>query len=45
MRKSIAWSFPLYFLLPYLPEETSFQRVGPSAGEGANQVLLGVGKQ
>jgi hypothetical protein len=36
--KSIAWIFPLYFQLPYLPEETCFQQGGgPSVVEGTSQ--------
>jgi hypothetical protein len=31
---SIAWIFPLYFQLHYLPEERCFQQVGSSAVEG-----------
>jgi len=31
----------LYFHLPYLPEETCFQQVGPSVVEGTSHVGLG----
>jgi hypothetical protein len=39
--QSTTWSFPLYFQLPYLPEETCFQQVGSSAVEGTSQDVLG----
>ncbi len=39
--KSTAWIFPLYFQLPYLPEETCFQQAGSSAVEGTSQAVLG----
>jgi hypothetical protein len=31
------WIFPLYFQLPYLPEDTCFQQGGSSAVEGTSQ--------
>ncbi len=31
------WIFPLYFQLPYEPEDTSFQQGGSSAVEGTSQ--------
>ncbi len=40
-----AWIFPLYFRLPYLPEETCFQQTGSSAVEGPSQVVLGSSDQ
>jgi len=36
-----AWIFPLYFQLPYVPEETCFQQAGSCAVEGTSQVVLG----
>jgi hypothetical protein len=36
---STAWIFPLYFQLPYLPEETCFQQGGSSAVEGTSQPI------
>jgi hypothetical protein len=36
-KSSTAWDFPLYFQLPYLPEETGFQQAGYSAVEGTSQ--------
>jgi len=39
--KSTAWIFPLYFQLPYLPEETCFQRAGSSAVKGTSQAVRG----
>jgi hypothetical protein len=44
-RKSTAWIFPLYFHLPYLPEETCFQRAGSSAVEGTSLAVLGSSDQ
>jgi hypothetical protein len=41
LTQSIAWIFPLYFL----PEETCFQRAGPSAVEGTSQAVLGSSDQ
>jgi hypothetical protein len=41
----MAWIFPLYFQLPYLPEETCFQQGGSSAVEGTNQAVLGSSDQ
>jgi hypothetical protein len=41
MTKSTAWIFPLYFQLPYLPEETCFQQAGSSVVEGTSRALLG----
>jgi len=35
----------LYFQLPYLPEETSFQQTGSSAVEGTSQAILGSSDQ
>jgi len=32
-REALPWIFPLYFQLPYLPEETCFQEAGSSAVE------------
>jgi len=45
MRKSTVWIFPLYFQLPYLPEETCFQQRGSSAVEGTSQAVLGSSNQ
>jgi hypothetical protein len=39
-RESTAWIFPLYFQLPYLPEETCFQQAGSSAVEGTSEAVL-----
>jgi hypothetical protein len=41
----MAWIFPLYFQLPYLPEETCFQQGGSSAVEGTSQAVLGSSDQ
>jgi hypothetical protein len=35
----IAWIFPLYFQLPYLPEGTSFEQAGSSMVEGTSQLV------
>jgi hypothetical protein len=35
----IAWIFPLYFQLPYLPEGTCFQQAGSSMVEDTNQLV------
>jgi hypothetical protein len=45
MRKSTVWIFPLYFQLPYLPEETCFQQWGSSVVEGTSQAVLGSSNQ
>jgi hypothetical protein len=37
--------FPLYFQLPYLPEETCFQQEGSSAVERTSQAVLGSSDQ
>ncbi len=42
---STAWIFPLYFQLPYLPEETCFQQAGSSVVEGTSQAVLGSSDQ
>jgi hypothetical protein len=39
------WIFPLYFQLPYLPEDTCFQEAGSSAVEGTSQAVLGSADQ
>jgi len=38
--ESPAWILPLYFQLPYLPQETCFQQAGSSAAEGTSQAIL-----
>jgi hypothetical protein len=38
-RKALPWIFPLYFQLPYLPEETCFQEAGSSAVERSSHPL------
>jgi hypothetical protein len=43
--KSTVWIFPLYFQLPYLPEETCFQQWGSSPVEGTSQAVLGSSNQ
>jgi len=35
----IAWIFPLYFQLPYLAEESSFQQAGSSMVEATSQLV------
>jgi hypothetical protein len=36
-RKALPGFFPLYFQLPYLPEETCFHQAGSSVVEGTSQ--------
>jgi hypothetical protein len=43
--KNTVWIFPLYFQLPYLPEETCFQQWGSSAVECTSQAVLGSSNQ
>ncbi len=47
--KNTVWIFPLYFQLPYLPEETCFQQLGSSAVErtsqASTQAVLGSSNQ
>jgi hypothetical protein len=43
--ESTAWVFPLYFLLPYLPEGTCFQQAGTSVVKGISQAELGSSDQ
>jgi hypothetical protein len=37
--KALPLILPLYFQLPYLPEETCFQQGGSSAVEGTSQAV------
>jgi hypothetical protein len=43
--QSTAWTFPLYFQFPYLPEGTRFQQAGSSAVERTSQAVLGSSDQ
>jgi hypothetical protein len=38
-REALPWIFPLYFQLPYLPEETCFQEAGSSPVERTSHPL------
>jgi hypothetical protein len=44
VRKALPELFPLYFQLPYLPEETCFQRAGSSVVEEGttSQAVVGI---